>query len=105
MAIQDPKTGRIIGQEFADKNPAWKGDKASVTTIHEWIRNHFEPEPKCELCGYPNDGSKTFDWSNKDHTYSRIRSDWQHVCRGCHNEYDYKNNNRTRAYQLRKLKK
>lgn len=97
MAIQDLKTGKIIGQESADKNPAWKGSEATVGSIHCWIRDNFEPELNCEICGVENNGTVTFDWSNKDHKYTRIRSDWQHVCRGCHNKYDYKYNGRVKG--------
>jgi hypothetical protein len=98
---QDEK-GRFIGQEKGVKNPAWKGENASITTIHEWVRNNFIKSDNCEICNRDNDGSIVFDWSNKDHKYSRERKDWQHVCRSCHNKYDLEHNGRVRPYSKRK---
>jgi hypothetical protein len=34
MAIQDITTGKLAGQELANKNPMWKGDKAKSRFIH-----------------------------------------------------------------------
>lgn len=60
--------------------------------VHYWVRTRFEPSKTCDLCGVPNDGTRKFDWSNKDHKYSIAREDWQHVCRSCHAKHDYKYN-------------
>jgi len=81
-------------QKSGAENPNWKGDKATHSSLHCWIRDNFIPEKFCEICKRPNDGSTIFDWSNKDHNYKRIREDWQHICRGCHTRYDIKNNGR-----------
>lgn len=78
----------------------WKGDQASFSSKHEWARRNFEPMQSCELCGVANNGKKRFDWSNKNHTYRRIREDWQHVCRSCHTIYDYEHNGRTKTASL-----
>lgn len=75
-------------------NPNWKGKSATIGSIHCWVRRNWSSMPSCEICGALNDGSITFDWSNKDHKYSRERTDWQHVCRSCHNIYDQKHNGR-----------
>lgn len=92
-------SGWLKEQKRGHENPSWKGDNATVSSIHCWVRDNFTPEKFCEICRRPNDGSTRFDWSNKDHTYSRERKDWQHVCRGCHHRYDYEHNNKTRPYQ------
>lgn len=78
-------------RKFNDSNPAWKGENASNTTIHEWVRNNFENTKKCEHCGRTD---IKLDWSNKDHKHRRIRSDWQLLCKSCHMKYDIKHNNR-----------
>ena len=81
-------------QEFKDKikgsgNYAWKGDKATVRSIHCWVMDNFvHPETGCENCG----STGRLDWSNKDHKYSRDRNDWQSLCRSCHIRYDKKHN-------------
>ncbi len=33
-------------------NPAWKGDKATVSSIHCWIRDNFIKTEICEFCGF-----------------------------------------------------
>lgn len=68
-------------------NPCWMGDLAAKTSIHCWVRGNFIDPKKCEHCGCKN---RKLDWSNKNHTYSRNRKDWQRLCRGCHRKYDIK---------------
>ncbi len=85
-------SGWFKHQKTGAENPNWKGNKAKHSGLHCWIREHFTPESKCEICKRDNDGSTLFDWSNKDHKYSRDRNDWQHVCRKCHINYDIKHN-------------
>ena len=71
-----------------EKNPAWKGEKATIKSIHDWVNNNFGRLKKCEHCGIEN--AKQYDWSNKYHTYKRAREDWQRLCRKCHVVYDIK---------------
>ena len=71
---------------LGEKNPHWKGDNISYTSLHGWINNNFGKPVKCENCG----GDKNLDWSNKDHNYSRERKDWQVLCKKCHRGYDKK---------------
>lgn len=83
-----------------DKNPNWKGDRTNKPTLHSWINGNFEKPICCELCNRENDGTTVFDWSNKDHKYSRIRSEWQYICRKCHTDFDIKNNGRPTNHYL-----
>lgn len=87
------KTGDSVKGEL---NPYWKGDKTTSHSLHSWIRDNFNKPESCELCGSTT--AKKYDWSNKDHTYSRCREDWQYICRKCHLEYDYKFNGRPKPY-------
>lgn len=66
------------------KHPNWKGTKVSYWNCHKWVQKNFSKTGICEICnrkGYT-------EWSNRDHKYIRIRSDWQEVCRSCHLKYD-----------------
>jgi hypothetical protein len=81
-------------QKSGSENPFWKGDNVKPRSLHSWIKDNFEKTTNCEICNRQNDGSTIFDWSNKDHKYSRIREDWQFICRGCHIRYDVKYNGR-----------
>lgn len=84
LGIKHPNT--FIQKRKTIGNPNWKGDKATISSIHCWIRDNFLKKYVCEFC---KKECKT-DWSNKDHLYKRIRSDWQELCRKCHMQYDTK---------------
>lgn len=68
----------------------WKGDDASIGAIHTWIIRKFGQPKYCEIC--KSTTSKRYDWSNKNHKYSRKKEDWQRVCKKCHYKYDLENN-------------
>ena len=68
-------------------NPYWKGDKVKRRALHSWIKLNFKKIYKCELCGTTRRDT-FYDWSNKDHKYSRKREDWWVLCRSCHMRYD-----------------
>ncbi len=91
VGLKHPQS--FIENRKKEGNPGWKGDKATFSSIHCWVRENFIKTNECEICGK----IKKLDWSNKNHTYKRIREDWQCVCRSCHQIYDYKYNNRTRS--------
>lgn len=71
-------------------NPYWKGNKVGIHSLHSWIRLNYVKIKKCELCDTERENT-FYDWSNKDHKYSRNRNDWWVLCRSCHMKYDNKN--------------
>jgi len=81
----------VKGINKNENNGMWRGNNATVASLHCWIRENFKKPTKCDLCGT---NKKRLEWSNKDHLYSRNRKDWQHICRSCHNKYDKRYNNR-----------
>jgi hypothetical protein len=61
-------------------NGQWKGDKAKIHTIHQWVRLR-KPRPLfCERCNirYP------YDLANKSGLYYRDINDFEWLCRKCH---------------------
>lgn len=89
---------RVSETRVSKGNPNWKDSDATTGSIHSWVRFNWVRPDKCEICGYPNDGTRTFDWSNKNHKYSRNRDEWQSVCRSCHTIYDVKHNGRVLSH-------
>jgi hypothetical protein len=79
---------------MGEGNPVWKGDNVKKHSLHTWINDNFERPKQCEICGADVVIGKQYDWSNKDHKYTRLREDWQYVCRKCHYHYDIKHNNK-----------
>lgn len=70
------------------KNDPHIGDfqeKPSYSAIHVWLfrRVGFAKNYKCVDCG-----KQAMDWSNVDHKYRRIASDYSPRCRKCHRLYD-----------------
>lgn len=89
------KHKKSLSENHADfkfeKSPMWKGDFASYSAMHDWVRNIKGRPMKCEICG--DGGRKIYDWANKGHTYRRVADDYIRLCRPCHRQYDIKFNN------------
>lgn len=69
----------------------WKGDDASYSAIHIWIKNELGPPSKCEHCGLdkiPKGKKRGFHWANKTGNYLRNTQDWLSLCVSCHKFYD-----------------
>jgi hypothetical protein len=49
-----------------------------------------EPK-KCEDCG-TTDEKRVYHWSNIDHKYRRVLSDFRRLCPSCHKKFDLKFN-------------
>lgn len=69
----------------------WKGNKAGMGSIHDFVRRHKGKPERCEDCGITAQETK-IEWSNKDHKYRRVLSDWNARCCKCHKRYDTENN-------------
>lgn len=66
----------------------WKGNKAKYWAKHGWIKKYYGKACVCEKSDETCSGR--FEWSNKNHKYSRNISDWQQLCSSHHKRYDYK---------------
>lgn len=73
-----------------NKNPAWKGNNVGYFSLHNWIKRKLGKANKCVDCD--NKNAKKYEWSNKDHKYSRNIKDYFSRCVSCHRKYDIKNN-------------
>jgi len=68
------------GEKLAEKNGMWKGDKAKLGAIHDWIKRRLEKPNRCENCRK----IKKLDLTNKSGNYLRNLTDWKWLCRRCH---------------------
>ena len=76
-----------------EKHYLWKGNKADVHSIHQWIIYNYGNPKKCVDCGKVGERVKrnwNICWSNKDHKYRRVKKDWKGRCQKCHMQYDIK---------------
>ena len=90
------KSGKVIVPGFSNFK------RKGIDGIHLWIVRKLGKPKKCEHCK-TTDENKTYDWSNKDHKYSRDPKDWQRLCRSCHCKYDFKYNNKNCFNLAKKL--
>ena len=74
-------------QLAGEKNGCWKGDLASYSAKHIWMKINFGKADKCEG-SYCSGESKTFHWANISGEYKRKRSDWKMLCVKCHKRFD-----------------
>lgn len=72
-----------------DKNPNWKGRGVSYKGVHRYIETNYGKASDfiCSMC-LGASGSKTKNWSNIDHKYTRDRDKWAVLCKKCHSRYD-----------------
>jgi hypothetical protein len=68
-----------------------KENETGIVAKHQWIKKIKGKANCCEICRKIN--KKNYQWSNKNHKYSKKESEWQMVCVSCHRTYDYTNNN------------
>ena len=83
------------GDNFKEESFNWKGEDASLNAKHSWIRRNYGYPPYCEDCGKigeKHNNQWNIDWSNVDHSYRRVREDYNGRCRSCHRKYDIKYN-------------
>ena len=85
---------KISRGNSGERSHQWKGDKASSSAMHIWVRRKKGKASthKCVDCN-----KYAEDWSNKDHSYKRKLSDYKPRCKKCHAAYDIKNNDRKKS--------
>ena len=66
------------------ENKLWKEIGQAYSTVHLQVNSLFTKKKSCELCG----SVKNLHWSNKNHTYRLIESEWWTLCATCHTRYD-----------------
>ncbi len=75
---------RIARGKISEKNPQWKGDKASLPAIHIWILARKPKPKKCVRCKK----APPRDLANISQKYKRDVRDFEWLCRNCHMEKD-----------------
>lgn len=76
-------------------NPAWKGNKASVGSIHSWLHRNYKEKGPCKHC---DENKKPRDWALiKGKEYSHEIKNFMPLCRSCHLKYDYTPERRVKA--------
>lgn len=76
----------MTGIQDNEKNGNWKGNDASYSAKHAWVRKYKGRPSKCEECGLKEE--RKYQWSNISGEYRRELSDYRSLCVPCHKKYD-----------------
>lgn len=77
--------GRFLSNSD-DKHPMWKGDDASYSAIHHWIKNK---KGKALYCSNNiNHINRKYNWANISGEYLRDVNDYVPLCISCHKKMD-----------------
>jgi len=80
---------KVLGQKRItisnENHPNWKGEKASYSAIHHWLRRKLGKPLKCSKCGKIKG---LLQWANKSGFYKRDLNDYVALCAVCHNRLD-----------------
>ena len=75
----------------------WKGEQASISQKHSWVRKHKKKKLFCECCNQNKKLELSFDHSLEN--YTRNSNDYKWLCKKCHIKkdkefgiYDYRKN-------------
>ena len=94
MSIAGKGQRRSPRTEFKKGRRPWNKNSRMinpcVNRLHKHIYEDFGRPEECEICG----STRTTEWTNKDHKYTRKREDWQYLCRKCHMDWDREYNGR-----------
>lgn len=71
---------------FGEDHPAWKGEEASYSGVHAWIKRVMGAPNRCELCG--TDEERKYHWANISGKYLRDKNDYMQLCVPCHKRFD-----------------
>lgn len=88
-----------IGQNLKENNPDWKGEKASYSALHYWIKDRLIKPQTCRDCNY----SKKLELANISGQYKRDISDWEWLCHKCNTGKDAKGRKEKRRPRAREL--
>ena len=67
-------------------------DDAPPPAIHKWLNRHHPKSGRCEHCGA--EGKTDYAFTRHPEPYTRRRSDYLELCRGCHTVFDVENGTR-----------
>ena len=94
-------TGRTLfkkGQMSNENNPQWKGQEASYSAHHHWVKRKLGKPNHCEHC-HKTEGR--FEWANISKEYKRDLKDYISLCYSCHDKYEEA---RKKMWETRRVK-
>lgn len=107
-AVKGRSNFKLKGQKFPERsgknNVTWKGEEASYSAAHHWIKSNYGNPPHCEVCGFYSEDNRKIHWANVSNEYKRDRDDWWRLCTFCHSDYDNRGVKISNAWKKRRPK-
>lgn len=72
--------------QWGAENSQWKGESATSTRVHDWLRRNYPKSGVCEECG--KEGKTDYAFRHHPEKYTRNREDYRELCRPCHLAFD-----------------
>jgi uncharacterized protein YlaI len=83
---------KISQIHLGERSSSWKGDNVKYVGLHTWVRRRLSRPDLCQICNkVPSQ-----DLANVTGNYNRDFSNWQYLCRSCHQILDFKTGIRDR---------
>ena len=73
--------GKRRNDLLSENHPNWKGDKASYSAIHHWLKSHLGKPKYCSVD--LTHKSTRYVWANISGEYKREVSDYRQLCTKC----------------------
>lgn len=64
----------------------FSGTVAEYKALHKWVRKTFPTPAECDTC--KTQEAKRYDWASVEDRYTKLREDWEYLCRSCHIKSD-----------------
>lgn len=83
------RNGIAVRPDYHARGPRhakWKGDSASLSSLHGRVKTRLGVPKRCDVCGL-DDPSRFYDWANLTGNYADP-DDYARMCRSCHRSYD-----------------
>lgn len=76
----------LVAEAAKEKYPNFNGTEKEYKKLHKWVRLNFPKPAECDHC--KTQSAKRYDWAAIENRYTKVRSDWEYLCRSCHIKSD-----------------
>lgn len=87
-AISNRKSNFGKNHKRGKEHHAWKETGLNYTNTHKWVNKMKPKMGVCETCGQEG----RTEYSNVDHKYKRVITDYMELCKKCHQKWEKDHN-------------
>lgn len=87
-AVNNRKSNFGVNHKRGKEHHAWRETGLGYTNTHKWINTVKPKKGICETCGQ----KRRTEYSNVDHKYKRVKTDYMELCKKCHQKWEKDHN-------------